>query len=50
MLITAARPNSSTSVFLGLNGVPEQEVVLAGNDFQKDTVPMKVGAVHVHLH
>jgi hypothetical protein len=47
--ITGARPAAGTAVFLGVNGVPDDEIVLTGNDFKKGTSPVQKGAVHVHL-
>ena len=49
VFITAARPDPGTAVFLGLSGVPPEEVVLAGNDLGKGTKATLSGVSYVHL-
>jgi hypothetical protein len=49
VFISAARPDPGTAVLLGLSGVPEGEVVLAGNDLGKTTKATSTGVSYVHL-
>jgi hypothetical protein len=48
VFITEARPDPGTSVFLGLNGTPESEIVLTGNNLGK-VRPLAQGCTYVHL-
>ena len=49
VFISEARPDPGTAVFVGLSGVPPEEVVMAGNDLGKATKAMTNGGCYVHL-
>jgi hypothetical protein len=47
--ISGARPDAGTAVFVGASGVPDDEIVLTGNNLKRGTAPLQKSAVHVHL-
>lgn len=47
--ITGSRAEVGTQVFVGLNRVPEREIVLSGNDLSSASNPTAEGATYVHL-
>ena len=49
VFISGCRAGAGAGLFVGLRGVSEEEVVLAGNDLHKARRPVDQGGVHVHL-
>jgi len=49
VFITAARPDPDTAVFIGTNGVPDNEIALVGNDLPPGTKAVSAGVSYVHL-
>ncbi|HXI83555.1 MAG TPA: glycosyl hydrolase family 28 protein [Verrucomicrobiae bacterium] len=49
VFITAAGPNPGTAVFVGVSGVPGEEIALTGNNLPTGVKPVQAGASYVHL-
>jgi hypothetical protein len=49
VFITAARPDPGTAVFLGVSGVPSEELALTGYDLPTGTKLVQAGVSYVHL-